>query len=345
MKPSILLVGNFLSARGVNRTLVEEFSEGLASAGYTLITTSRIYSRLPRLMDMLWTAFSCRNSYQIAYVEVYSDAAFIWAELVCALLRLLRKPYLLALHGGSLPIFARRWPGRVKRLLDSAAAVAAPSGFLQKEMSPYRKDIVLIPNSLFIKNYTFRLRSAPRPSLVWLRAFHDIYNPQMVPRLIDHLRIPFPDIVLEMIGPDKADGALQETQAEIEKLSLQNYIEIVPGIPKSEVPAYLSRSDIFINTANVDNTPVSVLEAMACGLCVVSTNVGGIPYLLQDGQDALLVEPNDPCAMAAAVQRVLTEPGLAEQFSGNGRRKVEQFEWLVVLQQWQAIFERMIWDG
>jgi glycosyltransferase involved in cell wall biosynthesis len=87
----------------------------------------------------------------------------------------------------------------------------------------------------------------------------------------------------------------------------------------------------------VDNTPVSVLEAMACGLCVVSTRVGGIPYLLQHGRDALLVPPNDPEAMAAAVRRVLTEPALAESLSHNARLKAEQFDWSAILPQWQAL--------
>jgi glycosyltransferase involved in cell wall biosynthesis len=92
-----------------------------------------------------------------------------------------------------------------------------------------------------------------------------------------------------------------------------------------------------LNTTNVDNTPISILEAMACGLCVVSTSVGGIPYLLEHEHDALLVPPNDPEAMAIAVRRLLTEPGLAERLSRNGRQKAEQFDWSIILPQWEAL--------
>jgi glycosyltransferase involved in cell wall biosynthesis len=87
----------------------------------------------------------------------------------------------------------------------------------------------------------------------------------------------------------------------------------------------------------VDNTPVSVLEAMACGLCVISTNVGGIPYLLQDEHDALLVPSGDDGAMAKAVRRVLTEEGLADRLSCNARRKVEQFDWSYILPKWERV--------
>jgi glycosyltransferase involved in cell wall biosynthesis len=76
---------------------------------------------------------------------------------------------------------------------------------------------------------------------------------------------------------------------------------------------------------------------MACGLCVVSTNVGGIPYLLEHEHDALLVPPDDAEAMAAAVTRLLTEPGLAERLSHNARQKAEQFDWSVILPQLENI--------
>ena len=113
------------------------------------------------------------------------------------------------------------------------------------------------------------------------------------------------------------------------------------GVPKADVPAWLSQGDIFLNTTNADNTPVSVLEALACGLCVVSTNVGGIPYLLEHEEDALLVPPNDLEAMAAAVRRVLTEPGLAERLSRNARKKAKGFDWSVVLPQWEELLWAM----
>ena len=114
-------------------------------------------------------------------------------------------------------------------------------------------------------------------------------------------------------------------------------IQFVGQIPKDAVPQWLDRGDIFLNTTNIDNTPVSTLEAMACGLCVVSTNVGGLPYLLTNEQDALLVPPNDPAALAVAVRRLLTEPELAGRLSQNARRKAEQHDWAVVLPQWETL--------
>lgn len=322
--------------------MAEEFAIHLNDAGYSLVITSSKQFRLLRLLDMLFTVFLRGTTYQIAYVEVYSGAAFLWAEMVCKLLDFLQKPYILTLHGGNLPAFAHSWSGRVKRLLTRASAVTAPSRYLQKEMCVYREDIILIPNPLDIKNYPFRLRTKSSPRLVWLRSFHKIYHPKMAPLVVADLYTSFPNITLIMIGPDKGDGSLQETQGVIERFDLHKSINIVPGIPKNKVPKYLGCADIFINTTNIDNTPVSILEAMACGLCVVSTNVGGIPYLLSDRQDALIVPPDDPEAMAAAVQKILTESGLAEYLSKHARRKAEQFDWSVILPRWEKLFKEVL---
>jgi glycosyltransferase involved in cell wall biosynthesis len=112
----------------------------------------------------------------------------------------------------------------------------------------------------------------------------------------------------------------------------------LPGpIEKSDISAYLNQGDIFLNTTDVDNTPVTVLEALACGLCVVSTDVGGLPYLLRTEHDALLVRPRDPAEMARAVRRVLTEPGLARRLSTSGRRKVEGMDWKNVIPGWNRL--------
>ncbi|MGC8827013.1 MAG: glycosyltransferase family 4 protein, partial [Anaerolineae bacterium] len=142
------------------------------------------------------------------------------------------------------------------------------------------------------------------------------------------------------VGPDKGDGSLQAVRRTAEALGVLERIAFPGGVPKAEVPAWLDKGDIFINTTNVDNTPVSVMEAMACGLCIVSTDVGGIPYLLEHERDALLVPAGGADAMAEAVQRILTEPGLAERLSRNARAKAEGFDWSVILPAWEQIFSR-----
>lgn len=338
----ILLVGNFLSQRPGTHSIAEELGARLAKVGWTVVTSSNVANRPVRLTDMLSTVWMKRERYDLAHVDVFSDKAFIWAEAVCWMLRRADKPYVLTLRGGSLPEFALRWPDRMRRLLRSAHVVTTPSSYLYEHMEPYADALRLVPNPIDLASYKFTLRRSATPKLVWLRSFHHVYNPELAPRVLAHLNDDYPSCRLLMVGPDKGEGTLRSVRDEISNLGIQHKVELPGGVPKKDVPRWLSKGDIFLNTTNVDNAPVSVLEAMACGLCVVSTNVGGIPYLLEDGRDALLVPPGDEKAMADAVRSILKDPKIATDLSRNGRIKAEQLAWSKVFPEWTRLFEGVL---
>lgn len=338
----ILLVSNLFSVGNTYGGVGRELATRLSESGWQVTTTSAQHNRLLRPVDMLVAAWHARHHYLLAQVDLFSGPAFIWAEAVCWLLRQLRKPYVLTLHGGNLPAFAQRRSQRARRLLDSAAAVTSPSRYLCDQMSIYRSDIVLLPNPLELDNYLFVERLNPQPSVVWLRAFSSGYNPSLAASVVALLKRDFPEIHLLMIGPDKGDGSFQSFQLSVKSLGIETQVYCPGAVAKRDVPSWLNKGDIFLNTTNVDNTPVSVMEAMACGLCIVSTNVGGIPYLLEHEQDALLVPPDDPDAMAAAVRRILTEPDLARRLSYNARRKAEQYDWETILPKWEMLFVEVL---
>lgn len=337
MKPGLLLIGNFLGATRGTPSVSEELARQLTASGWPVLTTSTQPGRLARVSDMLMTVWRQRHAYQVAHIEVYSGAAFVWAELAGALLRWLGKPYVLTLHGGNLPAFARRWPTRIRHLLNKAAAVTTPSRYLFEQIKPYRADLHLLPNPLTLSAYSFTRRQRLRPRLIWLRAFHNIYNPTLAIRVLAALAREFQDVHLTMTGPDKGDGSLPALKREASRLGVRERLTLNAAVPKAEVATALAPHDIFLNTTNVDNTPVSVLEAFACGLCVVSTNAGGIPYLLEHEQDALLVPPNDDVAMTEAVRRLLTDSDLAARLSRQARNKAEQFDWPRILPQWETL--------
>jgi glycosyltransferase involved in cell wall biosynthesis len=142
-----------------------------------------------------------------------------------------------------------------------------------------------------------------------------------------------------MIGRDQGDGSMERTRRAAAEAGVASRVEIVPGVPKDEVPGELERGSIFLNTADIDNTPVSVLEAMACGLCVVSTDAGGIPHLVRHGVDGLITGRGDAAGMAASVRRLLHTPELAARLSANARARAEQLDWALLLPQWEALFE------
>ena len=340
---SLLMISNLTGQMGKGQSVCETLAQLLRSKDWKVYTASAESNKALRLMDMLSTAWRNRNQYQAGYIEVYSGLGFIWAEIMSLFLRSLRRPFVLALYGGNLPKFGGQHPKRMRHLLSSAKYVLSPSAYTMELMRDFRNDILVLPYGMDLSQYQFRLRNSPKLKMLTMRAFHSMYNlhlaPQVLALLVNEYKM---EAQLVMTGSDKGDGTLEKVIETAKRLNVHEYLNITGFVPRKKLPSIINSADILLNTTNVDNTPVSVLEAMACGLCVVSTNVGGIPYLLGDEQDALLVPPGDVGAMAAAVRRVLIKPGLAERLSRNARHKAEQFDWSMILPKWETLFQELV---
>lgn len=337
----MLLVGNFLSAELGNHCVCEELATNLQTAGLQVLTTSSHKARLRRLVDMVSTILRRRHDYSVANVDVYSGLAFGLAEAACLALRALGKPFVLTLHGGNLPNFSQRWPRRVGRVLASADLVTTPSSYLREQMATYRDDIQLIPNTLNLSAYNYRHRDQVSPHFIWVRSFHEIYNPTLAVKVVAELAPQWPELKLTMVGPDKGDGSLQATQELAQELGVSDHIRFTGGVPKADIPGLLDVNDVFLNTTTIDNTPVSVLEAMACGLCVISTNVGGIPHLINDRINGMLVGSDDEHGMANSADQLLQNRELTSSLSENSRKYAEKMDWESILPQWIEVFSKL----
>lgn len=339
---SILMIGNFLPSPKHNKNVWHFLAEKLAETGWSVITTSDKDNQFIRLLDMLFTIWRRRYSYQVAHIDVFSGKAFIYAKLSTVLLKLLKKTIVLTLHGGGLPDFSMKYPRSVRRLVLAADVVVTPSVYHQKAFSHIRSDIEQIPNPIDLREAIYRERKKVVPRLIWVRAFHDVYNPNMAISVLHLLSLEYLEVELCMLGPDKGDGSLESALKLAKKLGIESKLQLVGHVTHGEVPRWLDKADIFINTSNYDTAPRSLLEAMGNGLCVVSTNVGGIPLIATDRFEAILVDPDDFEGMALAVKQVLDSPELANKLSKNARLRAEQSDWSKILPKWDELFSKLL---
>ena len=334
MAIKLLYLGNRLSGKGRNISTIDTLAEGFRNLGYQVSTYSNQRNQILRLISMLWAVIQHKHV-DYLLIDTYSTLGFWYAYLSGILAQKLNIKYIPILHGGDLPKRLKSHPKACQQLFTYAYINIAPSAYLLHHFQEAgHNNLLYIPNSIELQHYPYRKREVISPKLLWVRSFTHIYNPILALKVLQQLLASYPHAQLSMVGPFK-DDSIEACKAYAVEHNLP--VTFTGGMPKADWLKYAQDFDIFINTTNVDNTPISVIEAMALGLPVVTTNVGGIPYLLEDQKEALLVPPNDVPAMTQAIISLVQNPEKTKRLSIAGRQKVEAFDWEVVKEKWSGI--------
>ena len=333
----ILYLGNQLSKHGFTPTSVETLGERLRE-DFDIIQASSVKNQALRLLHMWWMVINCRN-YDYLLIDTYSSSSFNYAWTSARFAQLFKLKYIPILHGGDLPKRAKKSHKRIQYFIKYAHQIVCPSAYLKVELEAILGgDYTIIPNFLDIKNYPFEAKVPSIETginLFWLRSFHEIYNPYLAIKLLKALAEKgFEKLSLCMVGPDK-DGSMERVKVFAEEQGVAQFLNMTGRLTKPEWIALSKQYNVFINTTNVDNTPVSVMEAMALGFPVITTKVGGIPYLFEDGKEGLMVPPDDCDALISAVLKLLDDPAETKQLICQGRKKAESWDWITIKKLWK----------
>lgn len=320
-------------------TMMEEHG-ALLETHFKVLYTSSQPNKFLRLLDMVGTFLKTRREVDCVIVSVYSTLNFYYAWVIAQLCRLFRKPFVAYLHGGNLPQRLENSSRMSHAIFAHSMANVAPSGYLKTafERSGFR--VQLIPNFIQVEQYPFLLRQKLRPRMLWVRSFQQTYHPEMSIRVFAQIQKNYPDAQLCMVGPDK-DGSLQTCKNLVETLGLSEKVVFTGALPKADWIALALDYDLFISTTRFDNAPISILEAMALGMPIVSTDVGGMPFLLEHGKEALLSPSGDIQAMVGHIEMLLESSDLAQSISLNARKKAESFDWKKVEPLWLDLLSKI----
>ena len=339
-RPRLAFVGPALGHHDGWVTTQGEVLAGLfTDDGFTVRTSSDQLSPLRRAGAHVRDLVRWRRDVDVVVVSVFSGRAFALADEALTLARALGLPRVAWLHGGALPEFGPRHPRWVRRVLTSADAVVAPSAYLARWADTIVPGSQVVPNVLDLQRYDFVPRRPRQPRLLWMRTFQELYDPATAVRGLAALRRQGVDARLTMAGQDK--GLAEPMRALVADLALGPYVTFPGFVSGEEKTRLLAEHDVFVNTNLVDNAPVTVLEAAASGLAVVSTRVGGIADLLADGVAASLVPPSDPEALATAVADLLEHPEQADRQVTAAREVATRSAWPAVRDQWLTLVDTL----
>lgn len=337
MKPkAILIIGLFSNQddpKNVYRTAADQLAELFRKNKVPIFQTSFHAGKLRRLADTVYTIFSKRSQIDLAILPLYgTKPSFLWQEIAARLLKLFHKKIILIVHGGSIPERMQENAQHFMKALYRADLVICPSAYMQAILKKYQIDSVVIENVLDLAAYSFVQKNTFRPRVIWMRAFEDIYNPVMAVEVACILRKKFSDFKMIMAGTDK--GMLNEILTMIEKENLQELISFPGYIIMEQKKEFSTGFDIFISTNNIDNAPVSLIEFMAMGLPVISTNAGGISALIEDNVNGFLVPINDAKAMAEKIIELIEHRETAMRIARNAYVFSRKFDEEIVFEKW-----------
>ncbi|TNJ45748.1 glycosyltransferase family 4 protein [Tamlana fucoidanivorans] len=331
----LLYIGNKLSQNGKTQTTIETLSALLGQEGFEVISASEKQNKIIRLWDMLWHVLKYRRSIDYVLIDTYSTFNFYYAYLVSQLCRCFKVPYIPILHGGDLPKRLKTSPRLSKILFKNAYTNVAPSLYTKARFGVCGfKNVICIPNTIEIENYPFKPRLYKKIKLLWVRSFSKIYNPKLGIDILKLLLESGMEADLCMVGPE-GDGSLKETKAYAKKKNVD--VTFTGKLSKKDWVALSEHYNVFINTTMVDNMPVSVLEAMALGLPVITTHVGGMPYLIDNHVDGILVKSNHSKGFVNAIQYLINNQDDVNKMVQKARMKVEHYDWQVVKKQWISL--------
>ncbi len=328
---NILYIGNKLEKHGLAPTTADTLPQLLRLEDFNIKAVSSVKNKTGRLVHMIMEIFMRRKKTDLVLIDTYSTTNF-WYAVICGYCcSILKVSYIFILHGGKLDRRFKKSSSAIMNIFRKAEKNIAPSEYLVEKLDPYLENIQIIPNWIALQSYNFRHRKDIEPRLVWVRAFDEVYNPVLALDVLEQLLKRYPDAELLMVGPEK-DGSLMKCKDIARKKNLP--VTFTGKLSKEEWTSKAEEYDIFINTTLVDNTPVSVIEAMALGLPVVSTKVGGIPYLIESGKNGIVVEPDNAVAMADAVFNLLNDEELSGSISSKARESAEKYDWEQVKPLW-----------
>ena len=275
----------------------------------------------------------------VVHVFAASYSSFLLAPLPAVLIaRLLGKPVVLNYHSGEAPDHLRRSAVArfvLRRLVD---ANVVPSAFLREVFRSFEIEAEVVPNLVDLRQFTYRVRDPLRPRLLCTRNLEPIYNLSCVLRAFAKIQAHCPTATLTLVGSGSQDTTLRK---EATALRLDN-VTFAGRIAPCDIHAYYANADIYVQAPTIDNMPLSLLEAFASGLPVVSTDVGGVPSMLRHGVDGLLVADNDADALADQVLALLNDPALARRLAESAYRTLAAYEWPVVRDGWLQAYRRAL---
>lgn len=274
------------------------------------------------------------------YDVIHAFSASYWSFLLApvpaiVIGRLFGKRVLVNYRSGEAGDHLERWGWHAIPLLRLADVIVVPSNYLVDVFGRFGLTATVVPNFLDLDALPYRRRLQLRPRFLTNRNFEAHYNVGDVLRAFATIQHAHPDATLDVVG----DGPLRNELHDLAgSLGLAN-VDFIGPVKPERMADFYDRNDVYLNAPLIDNMPNSVIEAFATGVPVVSSDAGGIPYIVRSGENGLLAPAGDPSALADAALRLLGDEQLATRLADCAREDaLTRYSWPAVRDGWRRAY-------
>ncbi len=332
----MLFIGTFLSKKRGTKGIAETLAESLLRYDIKIKLVSTQENKLLRIIDIVFSILFTTESK--VHIDVFSGPAFRIAEVAAMASKFMSKSIYLTLHGGKLPEFYTSNEKRFQKLFGHANVILTPSKFLQKFFNDKSYVVQYLPNSIDMSAFPYQWKQPDARKILWVRGFTNIYNPALAVHSFAMIRKVIPTATLTMVGPDL--GMLNEIKDLVDQNKLGDAVHFTGPVPNRELHHYYATHSVFINTTSYESFGMAVLEAACCGIPIVSSPVGEIPFLWETEKDILITNDLSAQQFSDCILRILENQVYADRLSKSARLKAEKFSIENILPQWISIIQK-----
>jgi glycosyltransferase involved in cell wall biosynthesis len=331
----------------LQRLLTRLNQTGKVSAGF--VPTNPELTGLPGTMQRIKYVRTFVNSvafwiqllrtipkFEVVHVFSASYWSFIISAVPPLLIgRIFGKRVILNYRSGEAEDHLARWRWLAPRLMRLAHAIVVPSDYLVGVFAKFGLTAQPILNFVDVDKIPYRERTRFRPVFLSNRSLQPLYNVPCIVRAFHIVQRKYPDARLIIAGDGPERPKIQQL---VTSLALRN-VEFRGSLGQEAMWRTYDDADIYLNSPNIDNMPGSVLEAFAAGVPVVSTDPGGIPFIVNNGETGLLCAADDDTALANHAISILEDFDLGARLSQRARRElVERYTWTAVEAEWLSVY-------
>jgi L-malate glycosyltransferase len=280
--------------------------------------------------------------YDVIHIFSASYTSFVIAPTPALLVaKLFGRRAVLNYRSGECEDHLRRWRRTALPTIRRFDLIAVPSGYLVDVFARFGLTARAVFNFVDKARFRFRERRPLAPRFLSNRNHEPLYNVAMALRAFARVQARHPDASLTVVG----DGSQRRSLEQLARQLGLRRVEFVGRVPNERMPAFYEAADVYLNTPDIDNMPGSIIEAYAAGLAVVTTDAGGVPYIVRDGETGLVVPRGDHERMAEAALRLLEDDELAQRLIAGARAECQKYSWEAVRGEWLDLYRGLVGRG